>query len=128
MRQIVVKVLKPLDAISVENSARPGTPDINYIGGWIELKILDAWPVNANTKVRVPCFTSQQRAWLRRRVDRGGAAYFLIRIADDWLLFDGDVAGIYVGKMNKVGTINAARLYCKNKLDVRALFKILKHG
>lgn len=128
MRQIVVKALKPLDAISVENSARAGTPDINYIGGWIELKVLDRWPVNADTMVRIPCFTSQQRTWLRRRVDRGGAAYLLIRIENDWLLFDGDVAGIYIGQLNKVGMIGAARLCCKNKLDIRALFKILKNA
>lgn len=128
MRQIVVKALKPLDAISVENLARPGTPDINYIEGWIELKILEDWPTRKTTCIQVVCFTPQQRVWLRRRVERGGAAYLLIRIADDWLLFDGAVAALHIGHLTKFGMINRALLYCENKLDIRALFKILKNA
>ena len=128
MRQIVVKALKPLDAISVENPARPGTPDINYVEGWIELKILDAWPVREDTKVKVACFTPQQRVWLRRRVSRGGNAFFLIRIADDWLMYHGDVAATIIGDADKRQMINEAILWSKNKLDVRALFEILKNA
>jgi hypothetical protein len=128
MRQIVVKALNGLDTMSVENPVRPGTPDVNYIEGWVELKILHQWPARASTKVRVPCFTSQQRVWLRRRWERGGAAYFLILIDTDWLLFDGDVAGRYIGEYDKNEMIENSRLHCEGFLDKAQLYRILKNG
>lgn len=129
MRQIVVKALSGLDAISVENPARPGTPDINYIEGWLELKVLEKWPSRASTKIRVPCFTAQQRVWLSRRWLRGGAAYFLILVDKDWLLFDGDVAGRFVGRdFDKNEMIENSRMYGEGALQKAELYRILKHG
>jgi hypothetical protein len=128
MRQIVVKALKGLDAMSVENPVRPGTPDINYIEGWVELKVLEKWPARPHTKVKVDCFTPQQRVWLRRRQKRGGAAFFLILIEKDWLLFDGEVAGLQIGYMNKAEMINACLMYSEGKLDEKILYRILQHG
>ncbi|MEE8181751.1 MAG: hypothetical protein V3T87_00390 [Candidatus Thorarchaeota archaeon] len=128
MRQIVIRALSGLDAISVENPVRPGTPDINFIEGWVELKVLDRWPVRASTKIRVPCFTAQQRVWLRRRWERGGAAYFLILIDEDWLLFNGDVAGRFIGQYDKNEMIENSRLFSDGFLDKVQLYRILKHG
>ena len=129
MRQIVIKVLSGLDGVSVENPVRPGTPDLNYIEGWVELKVLEKWPARAATKIKVPCFTPQQRVWLNRRWDRGGAAYFLILIDGDWLLFDGATAGRFVGKdFDKIQMIANALLYCTWKLDKAKLYRILKNG
>lgn len=128
MRQIVVKALQGLDAMSVENPVRPGTPDINYIEGWVELKVLDKWPARPNTKIKVQCFTPQQRVWLRRRNKRGGAAFFLILIDKDWLLFDGETAGLKVGHMDKNEMIESSLMYSEGKLDDRMLYRILQHG
>lgn len=128
MRQIVVQALSGLDIMSVENPVRPGTPDVNFIEGWMELKILPKWPARASTKIKVPCFTPQQRVWLDRRFSRGGAAYFLILIAKDWLLFDGDVAAKLIGKLNKNEMIEHARLYSPGKLNEAQLYRILKNG
>lgn len=128
MRQIVVKALKPLDAMSVENTARPGTPDINFIEGWIELKVLDHWPAKTDAVVKVPCFTPQQRVWLRRRVQLGGAAYFLIRIDQDWLLFDGQTAADQIGKMNKETMLQECLFCSSNRLDTRQLFRTINNG
>lgn len=129
MRKIVINALSGLDAISVENPARPGTPDVNYIEGWVELKVLEQWPVRAATKVRVPCFTPQQRLWLRRRWQRGGEVYFLILIAKDWLLFNGDVAGKHVGKdFNKNEMFKNARFSIEGHFDKRNIHRILKNG
>lgn len=86
LRQLIVKLLRPLDAISVENAARYGTPDINYIEGWIELKWKEKWPVRANTPLRVESFTSQQRAWMIRRAQAGGNIHLLLRVGKEWLL------------------------------------------
>lgn len=129
MRQIVIKALSGLDGFSVENPVRPGTPDLNYIEGWVELKVLESWPVRAATKIKVPCFTGQQRVWLKRRWDRGGASYFLILIDKDWLLYDGNMAGSHVGKdWDKNEMILNARMYCEGQLDKAKLYRILKNG
>lgn len=128
MRQIVIQALSGLDAISVENPVRPGTPDINYIEGWVELKVLAKWPARASTKIKVPCFTPQQRVWLERRHRRHGAAFFLILIDKDWLLFDGYTAARYIGEYNKNEMIEHSYLYCEGSLDKAKLYRTLKNG
>ena len=101
MRQRVVKALKPLDAFSVENPCRPGTPDVNYMEGWMELKHKYEWPKRAATTVRLDHFTPQQRLCLMKRWHAGGNSFLLLQVGDDWLLFDGDVAAEKVGRVNK---------------------------
>lgn len=109
MRQRVVKALRPLDAISVENSAYPGTPDVNYVEGWIELKWVREWPAREGTAVPVKHFTPQQRVWLKRRWYRNGAAWLLLQVGRTWLLFDGATASQIVGLVDKRTLINRAR-------------------
>jgi hypothetical protein len=100
MRQSVVKALRELDAISVENKVYPGTPDVNYIGGWMELKWLRRWPKNCDeSPVKIDHFTPQQRVWLKRRWRRGGAAWLLLQVRTDWLIFDGETAALIVGRV-----------------------------
>lgn len=101
MRQRVVKALKPLDAWSVENPCRPGTPDVNYIEGWIELKWCEKWPVRTVTPVRLPHFTPQQKLHLRRRWHMGGNAYLLLQVDQDWFLLNGEEAAMIVGQANR---------------------------
>ena len=98
MRRNVVKWLKDLDAYPVENPAYPGTPDVNFLNGWLELKHLPNWPVRANTPVQLGHFTPRQRIWLRKRWRAGGGAWLLLQVGSDWLLFDGDIAAQFVGK------------------------------
>jgi len=97
-RKIVVPALKRLDAVSVENPAHPGTPDVNYLHGWIELKRIERWPPRKGP-VRVPHFSKEQRIWLRRRWGSGGEAYLLLLVEEthEWLLFDGQTAATLVG-------------------------------
>lgn len=80
------KHLRRADLMRVENSVCPGTPDVNgcYRGVefWIELKKVPR-PRRTTTPVRIPHFTPQQRAWIKRRGRRAfvllqvGRAYFL---------------------------------------------------
>lgn len=99
MRQNVIRFLRDKDAISVENPVYPGTPDVNYNDGWIELKWLRRWPDNAErSNVLIPHFTPQQRVWLSRRWRKGGNAFLLLQVGLEWMLFDGDTAGKVVGK------------------------------
>ena len=98
MRQKVVRALKELDAVSVENPARPGTPDVNFIEGWIELKQLPEWPNNADdSPVLVRHFTPQQRVWLSRRSRLGGNVFMLLQVKQDWILLEGAVAADHMG-------------------------------
>jgi hypothetical protein len=102
MRGRVTHALKPLDAIAVENGVLPGTPDVEFIGGWVELKSLDAWPARHETPVRCDHFNPEQRAWLRRRIRRGGKAWLLLRVGKEWLLFDGATAADILGTATRV--------------------------
>lgn len=97
-RRRVILGLKGLDPVAVENPAYPGTPDVNYTVGWIELKWLRRWPTNCDkSPVLVHHFTPQQRVWLRKRVRAGGRAYLLLQVGQEWLLFRGDVAALNLG-------------------------------
>lgn len=102
MRRTVVRLLKPLHAISVENGAtHSGTPDVNYIEGWIENKAMEHWPVRAVTPLRIKHFTPQQRIWLFKRHAAGGRVHLLLTVDRYWLLFRGDIAAEYVGRVPK---------------------------
>lgn len=103
MRQVVVKLLKPLHAISVENGlTHPGTPDINCTLGWIECKATEHWPVNPETIVRLDHdLTPQQRVFAVRRRRAGGACWVLLTISGEWLLFDGAVAAEHLGRATR---------------------------
>ncbi len=100
MRQKVVRALKPLHALSVENPCQPGTPDVNYVGGWIELKQVKGWA--RGHLPAIPHYTKQQRIWLRRRWEAGGVALFVLQIGKEWLVFPGDIASaLESGQMEK---------------------------
>ena len=99
MRQLIVKLLKPLHAISVENGGcHPGTPDVSYAGGWIELKATERWPARPETvvKLRHP-MTQQQKIFHVKRCEAGGSSWVLVTIAGEWLLFRGEVAARVLG-------------------------------
>ncbi len=95
----VMQALKPLDGLRVENPCHPGTPDVNYIGGWIELKQQDSWPKKPETPLKLNHdLTQGQRIWLTRREEKGGVALVLMQIARDYLLLSGGVAARLVGE------------------------------
>lgn len=98
MRTKMVGALKHLHAVAVENPALPGTPDVNYVEGWVELKWSRRWPARPTTNVPCEHYTPQQRIWHRRRSRAGGRVHLLWKIAQQWLLFEGQVAARVVGK------------------------------
>jgi len=105
----VMKILKPLDAVRIENMCGKGTPDVNYIGGWIELKQQDKWPKRATTKVRLDHdLTLEQRIWLERRAERGGTTWVLLQVQRDYLLFTGPVAAQVIGHTTREELCDAA--------------------
>lgn len=78
-----------LDPVRVENVLGEGTPDVNYVGGWIELKHLDAWPKRSDTVVHFERFTVFQKEFLRRRWWAGEATWLMVRVGPELLLFSG---------------------------------------
>ena len=111
----VVEILKPLDGFRVENPCHPGTPDVNYVGGWLELKQVDKWPVKEETPLRVEHFTQQQRIWLSRRVRKGGRAYVLIQVAREYILLGGDVAAEILGESTRQDLVQASIFCCTSR-------------
>ncbi len=125
MRQRVVKALKVLDAISVENAVGAGTPDVNYIEGWIELKQMEDWPPRGG-HLRVPHFSPHQRVWLRRRYKKGGNVYLLLQVKREWFLFAGDVAAACLGEVPAATLRDCALHYWPKGLVAEELVECLK--
>ena len=117
LRGRVVKMLRPWHAVSVENSAFPGTPDVNYAEGWIELKWRRRWPVNEETIVEVDHYTPQQRVWSKLRWKAGGAMFLLLQVGQEYLLFTGDVAPEVVGRATRQELYDAAAKHWRRGLD-----------
>lgn len=120
-----MKALRPLNAVAVENPACPGTPDVNYIEGWIELKWLRHWPVRPETIVRIPHFTSQQRIWHFRRRRAGGQSWFLLQVRKEWLLIDGAVAALTVNKSTRIELLHNTSAYWSDGLPESDLVDLL---
>ena len=108
LQKNVMIALKALDPVPVDNPRRPGTPDVNYIEGWMELKFLHAFPKRADTVVKFPKFNPQQRVWLYKRASRGGKCYVLAQVSNLIFLFNGGFASQYLGKMTKTQMLNHA--------------------
>jgi hypothetical protein len=126
MRGRVVRALKDVHAIAVENPALPGTPDINYVEGWIELKWLRKWPVNPDTIVRFPEFTGQQRVWHIKRRLAGGVSWVLVQIDQQWLLLDGAIAAMYLDSVTREGLYDGAEAH-SDKFNGEELMEWISH-
>jgi len=129
MRQRVIGILKELDAFSVENIVRPGTPDINFIPGWLELKWLREWPGNADkSPVLIPHFTLQQRSFLRQRSRAEGSCWVLLQVGREWILLDGWIAAKWLGKATRKELIRMSTKYWGQGLKDKELLACLKQS
>ena len=126
MRSTVVKALKPLHAVAVENPCWLGTPDVNYVEGWIELKWLRSWPKYHTSVVRLDHYTQQQRifAWQRRHA--GGQCWFLLQCRREWLLLDGAVAAMVVNRSTRRELLSYCDAYWKAGLPGDDLIRLLQ--
>lgn len=121
MRTKVTGALRRLDAVAVENRVMSGTPDVNFIGGWLELKWVRAWPVKPETPLLIPHYTIEQKAWGIRRMMRGGYCGLLLQVRAQWLLFDAVTAAACVGKSNREVLTNQAQHVWMKGLDKKEL-------
>lgn len=133
-RQLLIKALnkRNQDACSVENPACPGTPDLQFMDGWIECKYREDWPAREDTTVRIEHFTPQQRCWLMRRHVAckkrdtiRGYAWLVLYVAKtrEHLLFDGETAAFHVAKDG----VHRGRLYQLAKLITTDLQDIINY-
>lgn len=79
----------------VENRVKKDTPDLYFattlgqalrprpLQGWIELKVLDAFPVRATTAVKIPNWTTGQRYWALRHKRYGGNTWLVVQVDDE---------------------------------------------
>lgn len=127
VRQRIVKALKSLDAQAVENGrTNPGTPDVEFMGGWIEIKYLPKWPKRENTPVVIHHFTAEQRIWLKQRFAKGGKVLVLIRIADCYLLFDGHLAAENIGTWTQREMYAFSIFDCGRRFDTVRFVETIK--
>ena len=126
MRRTVVTALRKLGAIAVENSAYPGTPDVAYRDGWIELKHVAKWPKNPTRPLRIRHLTQQQRAWWLRWTMYGGRVHVLLQVGrKEWLLLDPTWAYENLGKTSQPDIRFNAIADWRDGLDVAELIAIL---
>ena len=128
MRGRVVRALKSRNAIAVENPALPGTPDVNYVEGWIELKWLREWPVGEDTTVRFEHFTPQQRVFHIRRRLSGGVSWVLVQCKREWLLFDGATAALHINQTTRKQLIELCLQYSDTGLKSEELLRWISQG
>src|SRR5689334_12862358 len=88
-RSRVVKALKPLHAIPVENAVYAGTPDINFALGWLELKV-DSWRSDQTTALWH--LRPEQSVWLTLRYKISQDTFLMLLIDEDWFLIPGSLA------------------------------------
>lgn len=124
MRATVVQLLRQWHAVSVENPVHPGTPDVNFVNGWVELKWLREWPINGGV-VQLEHFTQQQRIWLLKRWNAGGFAWLLLQCRTEWLLFSGPVAFHCVGHCDRESLIAKANKHWLKKPKSQELYDAL---
>jgi len=106
-----------LDPHRIENAVALGMPDVNYLYGWIELKHKHEWPKRDDTPLRLTHFTPEQKTWLYRRHHLGGRAFLLLRVKNEFLLFDGKMARAVVGNVCRIALIKAALAYSPKGFD-----------
>jgi len=120
LRREVVRLLKSLDAQPVENIVRAGTPDVEYHGGWIEVKRTKSWPARPDTPVKLEHdLTPGQRRWIRRRERVGGTVWVLVQIDRAYLLLKGGDAARWIGEANRRELIAHAHKVCLGLAELR---------
>lgn len=119
--------LKPLHAQRIESECTPGFPDVEFIGGTLELKYEDHWPKRDTTNLNVRSLSKNpnQRAWWKKRASMGGNVWVLLRVEKDWLLFEGEVAAEVLCNCTKDELFEHAHSAWMGKLNGKQLCQTL---
>lgn len=104
LAELAVAGLDPHTVRAEAGGVSPGTPDVEHVYGWLELKAVDRWPVR-DVPLRIEHFTRQQRVWLQRRWHCGGRAYLLVRVGRDIVMLDGCKAARFIGEYGRTALV-----------------------
>lgn len=128
-RQRVRRALAPLHAFSVENLVNPGTPDLSFAGGWLELKCVPEWPRQGGVLregVGREHFTAQQRLFCRTWARRQGFHSVCLQVADELFLIEPVAAADHLGvDWTELDIREGAWWYCRRYNDAD-LLKVIK--
>jgi group I intron endonuclease len=117
-RRNFCKLISPLDPVPVENmltgDTGVGMPDVEFAGGWAELKNIKTWPSRKTTAVRIPHYTDAQRNWLMRRWNAGGYTCLVLQKGEEWFVWSAPAAQ-QVGTLTYMDLVATADLYFANK-------------
>lgn len=118
-----------MDPVRIENRALPGTPDVNYIEGWAELKHTDRWPVRGGPLRLDHPPTPEQKVWLARRWQAGGNCSLVLRVGREWFVFRGcDVRLIWQGPPARDLLMTSAVLHTTNPRQVAERLKNVREA
>lgn len=116
------------DAQRHEDSTGLGIPDVSFgmngVQGWIELKVIEKWPVRPTTTVRIPHYKDYQRQWCQRRGKFGGRTFLLIRVERTFILYHWSKVEI-VGLVNQVQLRSNALKVWENRVDFAEMERLL---
>ena len=113
-----------MDPVRIENRVLPGTPDVNYIEGWAELKHADRWPPRGGPLRLGHPPTPEQKVWLARRWQAGGNCGLVLRVGLEWFLFRGcDVRTVWAEAPKQADLLSAAILHTKNPAEIAERLK-----
>lgn len=119
------------DATRIESDTGAGIPDVSYGvptgNGWIELKYLPAFPKKSSTPIKMSHFTSQQKMWLKRRGRIAGNVWLLVRVEDEFFLFDWQQA-LLCEAWNQNEWRFLAKGFWSGRIDPDGLYRILSGG
>jgi len=127
-KSVFCELIAELDPVPVENLLTGkncvGIPDVNFAGGWAEIKWCPRWPVRENTPLRVK-FRPKQKEWaLRRTTTTGEECWLILQVRQEWFVFDAD--GMQeVGNLTHSELIETARAYFPKKPTSEELLRIL---
>lgn len=101
-RKRLLKLFKDagVPAIPVENISHPGTPDIAYPEGWIEVKTVEnsQLPKRVDTPLRLSHFTPYQRRFAQQWATSGGRCYMVLVLGKMWLLLEAEYYWTFFGR------------------------------
>lgn len=121
----VRKAIKELDPVRIENKIEKGTPDVNYLIGWIELKWQRRAPKRGGILRLDHDLTIEQRNWAIRRRHAGGRVFVLLKVGNIWIILKGEVAAEFLGYSNLETLMELAEKTWTQKLNSAELREIL---